>query len=137
MRGFREEMTRRMIKKHKEGNSGRVKGWDSRVVEEEEEEERERKKEQEQNYRKRKEVACPADGNSNNNNNNTYGEFYGEREEERKREAEKGEVRRGRNERQRMDSVIESRSCSMVYTCRRLGRFLLGFFTPFIITRKS
>lgn len=90
MRGFREEMTRRMIKKHKEGNSGRVKGWDSRVVEEEEEEERERKKEQEQNYRKRKEVACPADGNSNNNNN-TYGEFYGEREEERKREAEKGE----------------------------------------------
>ena len=44
MRGFREEMTRRMIKKHKEGNSDRVKGWDSRVVEEEEEEERERER---------------------------------------------------------------------------------------------
>lgn len=91
MRGFREEMTRRMIKKHKEGNSGRVKGWDSRVVVEEEERERERKKERERDDRKRKEVAYPTDGNSNNNNNNAYGEFYGEREEERKREVEKGE----------------------------------------------
>lgn len=53
MRGFREEMTRRMIKKHKEGNSGRVKGWDSRVVEEEERE-RERRNESGMTARGRK-----------------------------------------------------------------------------------
>lgn len=94
-----------------------------------------------QDDRRRKEVACPEAITTTTTTTTPTVLDRAKEKKERKgeREREEEKERRGRcirKKRRRMERMIESRSCSMVYTCRRLGRFLPVFFTPFIITRK-